>query len=129
MSLMMGVDMMAPKAIMSPDPFPPFITADADLQELDADKPFPALVNSATEWEPGKPYPDRKIEKQYDAVYDKWVTPTWGTGTDGQKGFVGGWAKALSWNVSAMSDIASIPEMLKRGFKNLYVAPPLLCGS
>lgn len=126
---MMGVEIAAPKAIMSPDPFPPFIVADADLQRIKADKPFPALVNSQPAWEPGQPYPEEKIQKQYDAVYNNWVEPTWGTGDGGQRGFVAGWAAALSWDVTALSGIASIPQRVKQGFMNLYVAPPLLTAA
>lgn len=123
---MMGVDIMAPKAVMSPDPFPVFKVDDAGLQRLTASKPFPPLVNSKTAWEPGKPYPDTEIKRQYDAVYNDWVNPAWGTGDSGQKGFIRGWAAALSWDISALSDIASIPKRLKQGFTSLYVAPPLL---
>ena len=112
---MMGVEVRAPKAIMSPDPFPAFNVAGAELQRLWAKPPFPSRDNSNVAWEPEPSFEEGEIEKQYNAVHDVWVNPTWGTGVDGQKGVVSTWATALGWDAPALSSIASIPERLKEG--------------
>ncbi len=123
---MMGVEIRAPKSDMSPDPFPAYKVADAGLQNLTAEKPFPPRDNSNEAWEPGEPFGKDEIEKQYKAVHDAWVTPVWSTESEVQKKFVSTWATALGWDVTSLSSIASIPKRLKEGFMNMYVAPPLL---
>ncbi|RYP41838.1 hypothetical protein DL767_000739 [Monosporascus sp. MG133] len=125
MPLMMGVEVKAPKAIESLDPFPVFNIADAELQRIGAKDASPRRGDSK-DWEPGKPFGNDEIEKQYKAVYDAWVNPAGKRGTQGQKEFVRTWATALGWNATALSSIASIPERLKGGFTKIYVAPPLL---
>ncbi|KAL7931801.1 hypothetical protein V8C35DRAFT_329162 [Trichoderma chlorosporum] len=134
-TLMMGVKLTAPKAQIAPDPFPAFDVADASLQRLWATKPFPTIANANTAWEPVEPFKkkdeDEKevedFEKQYAAVLDNWSNPSWGTEDDGQKGFVGILAESFKWDKpDALKSIAGIPERLKKGFMNMYVAAPLL---
>lgn len=125
--LMMGVQITAPKAQMSPDPFPAFIVADADLQRLLSEKPFPNIENANPTWAPAEPFTEDDVKKQYDEVYQDWVKPGWGTGDDGQKGFVGILAESLNWDaVESLKGIAGIPSRLSKTFMNSYVAAPLL---
>ncbi|RYP91655.1 hypothetical protein DL770_002221 [Monosporascus sp. CRB-9-2] len=125
-TLMAGVLITAPKATMAPDPFPPYEVADADLQRLLSERPFPTLATADDAWAP-LPYADGEVKNQYDDVYDAWTNPLLGTGDQGQQGFVGVLANSLKWaTASDMKSITGIPERLKNGFMNLYVAAPLL---
>ncbi|EWG47682.1 hypothetical protein FVEG_07737 [Fusarium verticillioides 7600] len=122
-SLMTGVRVTAPKPTMSPDPFPAYKVADADLQELTAERSFPGMVTAEDAWAPVKPNDDAK--KRYEDIHDAWVSPA--VGEKGQQDFVGTLAQSLGWgDVSQLKTIAGIPERLKRGFMNMYVASPLL---
>ncbi|KAG5659131.1 hypothetical protein KAF25_000333 [Fusarium avenaceum] len=121
--LMTGVRVTAPKATMSPDPFPAYKVADADLQALLAERPFPAMATAEDTWAPVKPSDD--IKTRYEDVLNAWVNPV--LGEKGQQGFVGTLAQSLGWNeASGLKSIAGIPERLKKGFMNMYVAAPLL---
>ncbi|KAF2144842.1 uncharacterized protein K452DRAFT_265255 [Aplosporella prunicola CBS 121167] len=120
--LLMGVEVKAPKPQMSQDPFPAFIVADADLQSLTAEKPFPDIqpVNSA--WAPAKPL---EVEKQYDEVLKYWRSPN--GGTDAQNSFVDSLARSYGWDENdKMKDIAGIPDRLSKGFMDTYVAAPMV---
>ncbi|KAF5621321.1 uncharacterized protein FTJAE_11350 [Fusarium tjaetaba] len=122
-SLMTGVRVTAPKPTMSPDPFPPYKVADADLQELTAERSFPGMVTAEDAWAPVKPNDD--IKQRYEDVHDAWVSPA--LEEKSQQDFVGALAQSLGWgDVSQLKSIAAIPERLKRGFMNMYVASPLL---
>ncbi|KAL7905450.1 hypothetical protein GGI35DRAFT_488372 [Trichoderma velutinum] len=134
-TLMMGVKLTAPKAQMAADPFPAFDVADASLERLWAVKPFPAIANANTAWEPVEPFKkkdehDKEVEdfeKQYAAVLDSWSNPSWGAEDDGQRGFVGILAESFKWDKpDTLKSIAGIPDRLKKGFMNMYVAAPLL---
>lgn len=120
---MAGVQVTAPKPTMSPDPFPAYKVADADLQELIAERPFPTIVTADDAWAPAKP--DSEVETHYKAVHNAWSNPV--QGDQVQKGFVGSLAKSLGWNdASGLRSIAGIPDRLKKGFMNMYVASPLM---
>lgn len=122
---MAGVRVTAPKPTMSPDPFPAYEVADADLAELDAERPLPAIFTADGAWAPAKPNDD--VKKQYEAVHEAWSNPALGPGDDGQKGFVAVLAESLRWDgASKLQDIAGIPDRLKKGFMNMYVASPLM---
>ncbi|PHH93130.1 hypothetical protein CDD83_510 [Cordyceps sp. RAO-2017] len=121
--LMMGVQITAPKPTISPDPFPAFKVADADLQSLIAERLFPQSVDTDAAWAPTESNAD--VKKQYQDALDGWTNPA--AGADMQKGFVGALADCLKWdNVKALQSIAGIPERLKNGFMDSYVAAPLL---
>ncbi|KAK5996411.1 hypothetical protein PT974_01745 [Cladobotryum mycophilum] len=125
--LMMGVQMTAPKAHMAPDPFPAFDAADASLERILSQRPFPTITNASDTWTPSKPLAGDDIQQQYQAVYNDWVSPGWGTDEEGQQGFVETLAKSLNWdNVDLLKSIAGIPDRLKGGFMQSYVAAPLL---
>ncbi|XP_044721227.1 uncharacterized protein HRG_06224 [Hirsutella rhossiliensis] len=94
MPLMMGVKFTSPKPTVSPDPFPAFKVADADLQRLFAKRRFPTMVDADAAWAPAKPFSGADVQKQYNAVYNMWTNPALGTDDAGQKGFVGLWQKA-----------------------------------
>ncbi|KAI1660150.1 hypothetical protein F4813DRAFT_351129 [Daldinia decipiens] len=126
-TLMSGVLITAPKPTMAPDPFPAYQVADADLQSLFSENPFPKIVDADEAWAPDKPSTGEQVEDQYTAVHEAWSNPALGSDDDGQKGFVGALADSLKWNITdEMKSIAGIPERLKKGFMNLYVAAPLL---
>ncbi|KAI1426137.1 hypothetical protein F5Y12DRAFT_310178 [Xylaria sp. FL1777] len=127
-TLMSGVLITAPKPTMAPDPFPPYEVADADLQRLLSERPFPTIATSNDAWAPGPPLTsDDDPAGQYDAVHDAWANPSLGTGDQGSKGFVEVLAGSLKWKiVDELRDIASIPARLNKTFKDLYVAAPLL---
>ncbi|KAK6860469.1 hypothetical protein PG995_004105 [Apiospora arundinis] len=125
--LMMGVQITAPKAHMSADPFPAFDVDDANIQRLRATRPFPTIAQADDRWAPGVPFMDKEVKQQFDAVYDGWTKPAMGTGDGGQRGFVGVLAQSLKWdNVAGLKAMAGIPERLAKGFMDLYVAAPLL---
>jgi hypothetical protein len=117
---------LAPLPRMSNDPYPPFKVADADLQSLTAEKPFPPWSETSGVWAPRKPYTGNEIAKQYEAVEKTWANPGWGTGDDGQSGFVKMWATAFGWDSGLMSSVAAIPKRLSKQFNNLYIAAPML---
>lgn len=122
---MAGVRVTAPKPTMSPDPFPAYVVADADLAELDAERPLPAIFDADAAWAPVKS--NDVVIEQYEAVHNAWSNPALGSGDDGQKGFVAALAESLRWDgASKLQDIAGIPDRLKRGFMNMYVASPLM---
>ncbi|KAF7550139.1 hypothetical protein G7Z17_g5932 [Cylindrodendrum hubeiense] len=121
--LMTGVRVTAPKPTISPDPFPAYKVADADLQELTAERPFPTMVTAEDAWAPVKPNDD--VKKRYEDVHDAWANPV--LEDKGQQGFVGALAQSLGWSgVSGLQSVAGIPDRLKKGFMNMYVASPLL---
>ncbi|KAI1634229.1 hypothetical protein F4809DRAFT_537672 [Biscogniauxia mediterranea] len=121
--LMAGVRVTAPKPTMAPDPFPAYQVADADLQELIAKRRFPAMVTAEDAWAPVKPNDD--VKKRYEEVHEAWANPV--LEAKGQQGFVDALARSLKWSDgSGLSSIAGIPERLKKGFMNMYVAAPLL---
>ncbi|KAJ4007417.1 hypothetical protein NW752_007603 [Fusarium irregulare] len=123
--LMTGVRVIAPKPTMSPDPFPAYKVADADLQELSAERPLPAMTTVDTAWAPVKPNED--VKKRYEDIHQAWVNPV--VGEKDQQSFVGTLAQSLSWgDVSGLKRIAGIPDRLKKGFMNMYVASPLLAA-
>ncbi|KAF5639342.1 hypothetical protein F52700_4194 [Fusarium sp. NRRL 52700] len=122
-SLMTGVRVTAPKPTMSPDPFPAYKVADADLQELTAERNFPGMVTAEEAWAPVEPNDD--VKQRYEDLYDAWASPA--LEEKGQQDFVGALAQGLGWSdVSQLKSIAGIPERLKKGFMNMYVASPLL---
>ncbi|PTD06143.1 hypothetical protein FCULG_00012381 [Fusarium culmorum] len=121
--LMTGVRVIAPKPTVSPDPFPAYNVADADLQELTAEKSLPTMMTVDSAWAPVKPNED--VKKRYEDVHQAWMNPV--VGESGQQGFVGTLAQSLGWgDVSGLKNIAGIPDRLKKGFMNMYVASPLL---
>ncbi|KAI1124285.1 hypothetical protein F5Y10DRAFT_269275 [Nemania abortiva] len=125
-TLMGGVLITAPKATMSPDPFPPYVVADADLQRLLSERPFPTIATANDGWAPTPPLTEAP-EDQYNAVHDAWAEPSLGTGDEGSRGFVGILADSLKWKfVDDLKSIASIPARLNERFKDLYVAAPLI---
>lgn len=107
---------------MAPDKLPTFNIEDAELQEFVAEKKFPPPTPSHPEWKPEAPH---EGAAQWKAVHDNWTNPAWGTGDEGQAGFVGKWAEVFGWD-KAMSQLAAIPKRLEKGFENLYVAAPLM---
>lgn len=120
---MTGVRVTAPKPTMSPDPFPAYKVADADLQELTAERSFPGMATAEDAWAPVKPNDD--VKQRYEDIHDAWVSPA--LEEKGQQDFVGALAQSLGWSdVSHLKSIAGIPERLKRGFMNMCVASPLL---
>lgn len=120
---MTGVRVIAPKPTVSPDPFPAYKVADADLQELTAEKYLPTMMTVDSAWAPVKPNED--VKKRYEDVHQAWMNPV--VGESGQQGFVGTLAQSLGWgDVSGLKNIAGIPDRLKKGFMNMYVASPLL---
>ncbi|KAF5590580.1 uncharacterized protein FSUBG_10796 [Fusarium subglutinans] len=122
-SLMTGVRVTAPKPTMSPDPFPAYKVADADLQELTAERNLPGMVTAEDAWAPVKPNDD--VKQRYEVIHDAWVSPV--LEEKGQQDFVGVLAQSLGWNdVSGLKSVAGIPERLKKGFMNMYVASPLM---
>ena len=125
MPLMMGVQITAPKPVLSPDPFPAFKVADADLQRLLAERPFPTMADADAAWAPASPFTGDDVKKQYEAVHDGWINPALGTGDDGQSGFVGALVDSFLWEgVSELKKIAGIPERLGKTFMDMYV-----CGA
>lgn len=122
LDLMAGVRVTAPKPTMSPDPFPAYKVADADLQELTAERPFPAMVTAEDAWAPVKPNDD--VSKRYEDVHEAWANPV--LEEKGQQRFVSALAQSLRFSESGLESIAGIPDRLKKGFMNMYVASPLL---
>ncbi|KAI0536511.1 hypothetical protein GGR58DRAFT_528184 [Xylaria digitata] len=126
-TLMSGVQITAPKPTMSLDPFPAYEVADADLQRLLSERSFPAIIEADDAWGPDQQHADGDIQEQYDAVVNAWSNPPLGEGDEGRQGFVGYLAEAFKWAVvDEMKSIAGIPERLRNGFMDLYVAAPLL---
>ncbi|KYK58971.1 hypothetical protein DCS_00098 [Drechmeria coniospora] len=121
-TLMTGVRMTAPLPTVSPDPFPAYKVADADLQSLPAERPFPTIADADGAWGPDSPAAGER--EKYEAVYNAWTNPA--MGASGQTGFVGALAECLKWDVDGMKSLAAIPQTLKQEFMNLYVAAPLL---
>lgn len=120
---MAGVRVTAPKPTMSPDPFPAYKVADADLQELTAEGNLPGMVIAEAAWAPVKP--NDNVKQQYEDIHEAWVNPV--LQEKGQQDFVGALALGLGWsNVDRLKRIAGIPERLKKNFMNIYVASPLL---
>lgn len=120
---MTGVRVIAPKPTMSPDPFPAYKVADADLQELTAERSLPAMATVDAFWAPVKPNED--VQKRYEDVHQAWMNPA--LGEKDQQSFVGTLAQGLGWgDVSGLKSVAGIPDRLKKGFMNTYVASPLL---
>lgn len=120
---MTGVRVTAPKPTKSPDIFPAYKVADADLQALIAERAFPVMATAEDTWSPVKPNDD--IKARCEDVLDAWVNPV--IAEKGQQGFVDTLAQSLGWNdASGLKSIAGIPERLKKGFMNMYVAAPLL---
>lgn len=110
--LMAGVRVTAPKPTMSPDPFPAYKVADADLQELTAERPFPAMVIAEDAWAPVKP--NDNVKKRYEDVHEAWENPV--LEEKGQQGFVSALAQSLRFSdVSGLQSIAGIPDRLKKG--------------
>lgn len=150
MPLMMGIRVIAPKPILSQDPYPVFNVADASLVELVADRHFhkPQASNaelfapqpSFEDKLPSEPKPTEEevqqaVRKQYEAVKTTWEEPLWKAPE--VKTFVEVWENALKWNVDAgfnsaathgLSDIAAIPKNMKEQFMDTYMAPPLLAA-
>ncbi|KAF4999150.1 hypothetical protein FDECE_11586 [Fusarium decemcellulare] len=119
--LMTGVRVTAAKPTMSPDPFPAYKVADADLQELTAERPLPAIVTAEDAWAPVKP--NDVVKKRYTDVHDAWANPV--LEEKGQQEFVAALAQSLAWSdVSGLQSIAGIPDRLNKGFMDIYVAPP-----
>jgi hypothetical protein len=147
---MMGLRVIAPKPILSQDPYPVFNIADASLVELIAERHFEKPKESNAElfapqpsFEdklPPEPKPTKEavqqaIKDQYKAVLDTWKAPKW-KATE-VKTFVNLWESSIKWNVSAgfnssatggLADIAAIPEKTREQFMNIYMAPPLLAA-
>lgn len=147
---MAGVLITAPKPTMAPDPFPAYDVADADLVELDAEKAFPTLADADAAWAPAKPLTGNGnssgngsgnsngngggVQNQYDAVRSTWSDPPLGSDEEGRQGFVVALATAFKWDladgmtriVDEFKSMAGMPERLKSGFMDLYVAAPLL---
>lgn len=108
---------------MSPDPFPAYEVADADLQELTAERKLPVMVTAENAWEPVKP--NDVVKQRYEDIHEAWVNPS--LKEEGQQSFVGALADGLGWSdVGQLKSLAGIPERLKRSFMNMYVASPLL---
>ncbi|TGJ87821.1 hypothetical protein E0Z10_g925 [Xylaria hypoxylon] len=127
MTLMAGAQITAPKPTMSLDPFPAYEVADADLQRLLSERTFPEVIDADDAWAPDQRPADGNVQGQYDAVLDAWSEPALEEGDGGRQGFVGVLAGAFKWAVAGeMKSIAGIPERLKNGFMDLYVAAPLL---
>jgi hypothetical protein len=102
---MAGVRVTAPRPTISPDPFPAYKVADADLQELTAERPFPSMVTVDDSWAPVKQNDD--AQKRYEEVYEAWTNPLLGETV--QQGFVGTLAESLGWSdVSGLRNIARI---------------------
>ncbi|ENH66737.1 hypothetical protein FOC1_g10007387 [Fusarium oxysporum f. sp. cubense race 1] len=121
--LMTGVRVTAPRPTMSPDPFPAYKVADADLQELTAERKLPVMVTAENAWEPVKP--NDVVKQRYEDIHEAWVNPS--LKEEGQQSFVGALAEGLGWSdASQLKSLAGIPERLKRGFMNMYVSSPLL---
>ncbi|KNB01346.1 hypothetical protein FOXG_04614 [Fusarium oxysporum f. sp. lycopersici 4287] len=113
----------APRPTMSPDPFPAYKVADADLQELTAERKLPVMVTAENAWEPVKP--NDVVKQRYEDIHEAWVNPS--LKEEGQQSFVGALAEGLGWSdVGQLKSLAGIPGRLKRGFMNMYVASPLL---
>ncbi|KAI0907851.1 hypothetical protein F4823DRAFT_527482 [Ustulina deusta] len=126
-TLMAGVQITAPKPTIAPDPFPAYEVADADLQRLLSERSFPDIVEADGAWAPDQRDADENVQDEYDTVLDKWSNPTIGTGDEGRRGFVGVLAKTFQWGLAdEMKSIADLPVRLMNGFKDLYVAAPLL---
>jgi hypothetical protein len=69
--------------------------------------------------------PNDDIKTRYEDALDAWVNPV--LAEKGQQGFVDTLAQNLGWNgASKLKSIAGIPDRLKKGFMNMYVAAPLL---
>ncbi|KAF4456305.1 hypothetical protein F53441_1550 [Fusarium austroafricanum] len=92
--LMTGVRVTAPKPTMSPDPFPAYKVADADLQELTAEKKFPPIVAAEDAWAPAKP--NDNAEKRYQDIHEAWANPV--LEEKDRQDFVGTLAKGLGWS-------------------------------
>ncbi|KAK3944843.1 hypothetical protein QBC46DRAFT_251239 [Diplogelasinospora grovesii] len=148
--LMMGVLLTAPPPFMSEDKLETFKILDADREDIDARKKFPAVVSASQDWAGVAPLPDGKA--QWDAVHTAWKTPDWDKsppaaaaagptgvaagGTPGEKvenedspgvqtSFVALWTNVFGWD-AALAKVAKIPSLLDKRFDNLYVASPLL---
>lgn len=121
-TLMVGVLLTPPPAEIAPDKLPTFSIEDSQLRELRAEKDFPPGPQSHPEWEPAAPLGGRQ---QWEIVRDNWKRPAWGTGEEGQAGFVSKWAEVFKWGED-MSQFAAIPKRLEEGFMDLYVAAPLV---
>ncbi|KAI1819366.1 hypothetical protein F4861DRAFT_527244 [Xylaria intraflava] len=126
-TLMGGVLITAPPPTLAPDPFPAYEVADADLQRLLSEKPFPTIATADDAWAPAPPLADNDPAEQYDAVHNAWANPSLGTGDQGSQGFVQVLASSLKWKiVDELKSIANIPARLNETFNDLYVAAPLL---
>ncbi|KAM0229925.1 hypothetical protein ACHAPO_009647 [Fusarium lateritium] len=123
--LMTGVRVIAPKPTMSPDPFPAYDVAGADIVEITADRRLPGIITVDEAWAPVKPIDD--VEKRYEGIHQAWMSPV--LGESGQKSFVDSLAQSFGWGDKGLQDIAKIPDRLKEGFMNMYVASPLLTGT
>ncbi|KAM5362590.1 hypothetical protein ACJA88_013947 [Fusarium oxysporum] len=134
-TLMMGVSLIAPPPDMSQDKLQTFKILDANLERILSAKGFPDEQMALEHWDPVAPLKDDSIpddapgkyKKQFEKVHEKWATPDWNEGHEGdvQTGLVSRWAKAFKWDES-LSKIAKIPDLVNKRFTNLYLEAPLL---
>lgn len=115
----MDVVFTAPPPIMAPDKFPVFDILDAQLVDLDADKPFPDSQKSHPDWQPAKP---KDGKAQWKEVHDWWKSPA--LGETGQQTFVSMFKEAFNWGGEKLN--TKIPDRLEKRFNDLYIAAPLL---
>ena len=122
--LMAGVNLKSPPPRLSPDKLPPYHVEDAEIQNIQADKPFPKQEDAHKEFLPVDPL---EGTAQYDAILKAWAEPAYSTTKPGSTAdFVSKWATALLWDAETLKKISSIPPVLKKQFNNLYIAAPLL---
>ncbi|KAI3326680.1 hypothetical protein HD806DRAFT_413055 [Xylariaceae sp. AK1471] len=121
--LLAGVRLTAPPPKESVDPYPAFDLADAESQDLSADKPFLIPKDASKNWEPARALEGKQ---QWEVVREKWATPDWAMfGEEVQEEFIGGWAAALGWDTD-LSKWAKMPTRMYDQFDTLYVAAPLI---
>ena len=114
----MGARLYAPPPVLSKDKLPKFKIEKAGIENHNAILFIPPAPERS-DWKP-----DAQDEKaRWESVPKAWQAPSWGTGNDGQAGFLEGWKKAFGWD-KVLS--ASAPKNLMKRFDNIYMAPPLM---
>jgi hypothetical protein len=135
MPLMMGLSLLSPKPFRSHEPFDVFDAEDANMSRITARKNFPGPEYASDLWTPQLSKVDRLPEEatedekreavkgQYKEVIDMWESPVWKV--DETTRFVEEWADLFGWDAK-LSQSARLPDKLKKGFNDLYVAAPVI---
>ncbi|KAI1270212.1 hypothetical protein F5Y18DRAFT_367538 [Xylariaceae sp. FL1019] len=128
--LMMGIRYLAPKAHMSPDPYPKYNEANRELETIAIDRPFPFSkdrANASLAWAPAFTG-EETVGDRYEKVHAAWATPALsvaGEKQSPQARFVDTWINVFGWDKSdSVWSKPGMPEKLGKRFEDVYVVAP-----